>query len=87
MERNQSIDLIKIIAMIMVIGLHVNIGRLDNPIAFVISRTSGIAIPLFFMVSGFLLWGRKDNVKYSLKKIFNISLIPQHYSLTLFISA
>lgn len=72
MERNQSIDLIKIIAMIMVIGLHVNIGRLDNPIAFVISRTSGIAIPLFFMVSGFLLWGRKDNVKYSLKKIFNI---------------
>lgn len=72
MERNQSLDLIKIIAMIMVIGLHVNIGRLDNPIAFVISRTSGIAIPLFFMVSGFLLWGRKVNVKYSLKKIFNI---------------
>lgn len=56
----------------MVIGLHVNIGRLDNPIAFIISRTSGIAIPLFFMVSGYLLWGRKVNVKYSIKKIFNI---------------
>lgn len=71
-NRDQSIDLIKIIAMFMVMSLHTCIGRLDNPIAFVMSRISGIAIPLFFMVSGFLLWDKKVDYKYSIRKIFNI---------------
>ena len=72
MERNQSIDLVKIVAMFGVISLHCCLGRLDNPIAFVMSRLSGISIPLFFMVSGYLLVGKDGNYKYTLRKIFGI---------------
>ena len=71
-KRNKSIDLIKVIAMMMVMALHTCLGRLDNPVAFVLSRTSGIAIPLFFMVSGFLLWGKTTNYGYSIHKIGKI---------------
>lgn len=58
--RNQSIDLIKIMAMCLVICLHTTHQYLTsgiNDIIFVLYNTSAIAIPLFFMVSGFLLIG------------------------------
>lgn len=76
-ERIQSVDLIKIIAMICVMGLH-SAGAFvshdnDNFWGNVVGRISVCAIPLFFMVSGYLLIGR-DNVsyQYSLKKIISI---------------
>jgi len=54
MERNQSIDLIKIIAMIMVVGFHVQCG--DGVESSDLLRlqygVEMIAIPLFFMVGG-----------------------------------
>lgn len=59
-------------AMLGVICLHCCIGRLDNPIAFVMSRLSGISIPLFFMVSGYLLVEKDGSYNYSLKKILGI---------------
>lgn len=71
-SRNLSIDLIKIVAMLGVISLHCNMDRLDNPIAFVLSRMAGISIPLFFMVSGYLLINKKGGFLYSLKKIAGI---------------
>ena len=70
--RNLSIDLIKIIAMLGVISLHCNMDRLDNMVAFVISRIAGISIPLFFMVSGYLLLEKGGDWRYSLRKIFGI---------------
>lgn len=70
--RNLSIDLIKIIAMLGVISLHCNMDRLDNMVAFVISRIAGISIPLFFMVSGYLLLEKGGDWRYSFKKIFGI---------------
>lgn len=70
--RNLSIDLIKIVAMFGVISLHCNMERLDNHVAFVISRVSGISIPLFFMVSGYLLNKKECNWSYSMKKIVGI---------------
>lgn len=71
-SRNLSIDLIKIVAMFGVISLHCNMDRLDNPVAFIISRIAGISIPLFFMVSGYLLINKKGGFIYSLKKIGGI---------------
>ena len=70
--RNLSIDLIKIIAMLGVISLHCNMDRLDNMIAFALSRIAGISIPLFFMVSGYLLLEKGGDWRYSYKKILGI---------------
>lgn len=70
--RNQSIDAIKVIAMIGVLSLHCNLGKLDNPVAFVLSRMAGVSIPLFFMVSGYLLINKQTEFHYAIKKIVGI---------------
>jgi surface polysaccharide O-acyltransferase-like enzyme len=70
--RDLTIDLIKIIAMLGVISLHCNMDRLDNMVAFVISRIAGISIPLFFMVSGYLLLEKGGDWRYSFRKILGI---------------
>ena len=75
-SRNLNIDLIKIIAMIGVVCLHstfpFTVG--DAPyVAQFLYRTAVISIPLFFMVSGYLLLGRESaSYSYSLTKIFKI---------------
>ena len=75
-ERNLNLDLIKILAMVFVVGLHTNtrfyIGNIDVN-NFYILTICGSAIPLFFTVSGFLLLGRENiDWKYSIKKIWGI---------------
>ena len=77
MPRNYSIDLIKIIAMYMVILLHVGVCRNLHafrylPATFTIA---GIAIPMFSMVSGYLLSSKASNeitFSYCIKKIWGI---------------
>ena len=72
-KRNLSVDLIKIFAMFGVMSLHTNMGRLDTyPTAFILSRIAGISIPLFFMVSGYLMLDRETNFRYSISKIIRI---------------
>ncbi len=71
--RIQSIDLTKIIAMICVMGLHCAGAFVshdyDNLWGNIVGRISVCAIPLFFMVSGYLLLGRpQSDFRYSLKK-------------------
>lgn len=75
-ERNLNIDLIKIIAMVFVIGLH-SIAKYTidgfNINYYYKHAICGTAIPLFFIVSGYLLLGRKNiEWNYSLKKIWGI---------------
>lgn len=74
--RNQSIDLIKIVAMVLVVALHTTRAAVcpDYPdISFVFYNLGVVAIPLFFMVSGYLLVGHpKATYKYSQRKILNI---------------
>lgn len=75
-ERNLSLDFIKIIAMVFVVGLHTgttfSIGNI-NINRYYILTICGTAIPLFFTVSGYLLLGRKNiNLRYSAKKIWGI---------------
>lgn len=73
-ERNYSIDLVKVIAMLGVIGLHSFGHYMDNSqIADVLYRTSGVSIPLFFVVSGYLMASKENvNWNYTLKKIVGI---------------
>lgn len=77
-SRNLNIDFIKSLAMLFVVGLHsffaYDLDANDNlPLHVFRQMVFGLAIPLFFMVSGYLLLGRTNaNFKYSLKKITNI---------------
>ena len=74
MQRNLSIDLVKVIAMFMVMALHVFLCHIVQP-SLVYSWNLGlasIAIPLFFMVSGFLLSGKEGSIGYSWRKIKGI---------------
>ena len=75
MKRNLSIDLVKVIAMFMVLALHIVIFKGKIPLSIFRSWNSGlatIAIPLFFMVSGYLLSRKPFDYHYSFKKIKSI---------------
>ena len=75
-ERIQSIDLVKIIAMLMVLMLHVNVirGWCGYETIAVFFALPGIAIPLFFMVSGYLLADKSVEWKYRRRKIWGCKL-------------
>lgn len=82
-QRNLNIDLIKILAVISVIGIHF-MGKTgfyehayDSPLIFVASLTYSIlttCVPLFLIASGFLMKSKSYNKKYflSLLKIIGI---------------
>lgn len=72
MARNLSIDLVKIIAMLMVIHIRVTGVVSESLLSLCNDAYSGIAIPLFFMVSGYLLSAKNLTPKYSVKKIKGI---------------
>lgn len=72
--RDQTIDLIKIISMFGVLALHVFIGKKDFPLALLLDNNIPIiAMPLFLMVSGYLI-SKKDNITplYITKKVIGI---------------
>lgn len=73
--RNNSLDFIKIVAMFMVLMLHTGVCRsgVGYPHIPYIYTIAGIAIPLFFMVSGFLFsYKNTIDYTYSIKKIIGI---------------
>lgn len=72
MERDYNIDFIKCIACIMVIGLH-TIYSSTMPVYNILWYLCGLSVPLFFMVTGYLIIGSsKINYLYIQKKIFHI---------------
>lgn len=72
-QRNISIDLIKILAMFAVIGLHTFKASYGWRTANILYESCVIAIPLFFMVSGYLLLGRTNiDYRYAFRKIGGI---------------
>ena len=73
-ERNLSIDLIKIIAMILVVLFHLAnyLWTPDHAFLNFIGKTCGVAVPLFFMVSGYLMAGKEVSWSYCFHKILNI---------------
>ena len=75
-DRNLSIDLIKIIAMFGVMCLHTTYSyKIPGQFCFadLLYESAVVSIPLFFMVSGYLLIGREMvDYKYSFRKIIGI---------------
>lgn len=74
MKRNLSIDLVKVIAMFMVMAIHIHRTGIATGswILKCNSAVTVIAIPLFFMVSGYLLSGKQLSLDYSKRKIKGI---------------
>ena len=77
-ERKGWIDFCKITAMFLVIILHtVCNGIKDNQknLSILIYYFGTFAIPLFFMVNGYLQLNKIKDYKYAMKKIFKIFLV------------
>lgn len=73
-KRLLSIDLIKVVAMCAVMCLHTQYAYSGaSPLAHFLYISAVVAIPLFFMTSGWLLLGRSDtDCKYAVRKICGI---------------
>ena len=76
MERSSNIDLIKICACLGVCTLHFYIREMEEfghfRADFILFYIATIAIPLFFMVNGYLLLSKSRGSAYYLKRIANI---------------
>lgn len=74
--RNQSLDLLKIIAMIGVIALHSSKAYIVSgqfSMSDIIYNFGMVSMPMFFMVSGYLLLNRENiTYAYAIKKIWGI---------------
>lgn len=85
-ERIIWIDVIKIIACIMVIILHTitnGLSQNNYQRGLWVYYIGTFAIPLFFMVNGYLMLGKEKYAqynKYLLKKIFNILVVVFFWS-------
>lgn len=72
-KRNLSIDLIKVLAMFSVLALHSFGASMEWRLANIFYESAVIGIPLFFMVSGYLLIGKQTvDIIYVFNKIYNI---------------
>ena len=73
-KRNLSLDLIKIAAMVGVMTLHVtvNFENYNDWLSRYAFSIAGLSMPLFFMVSGYLMIGRDVSFKYLATKTFKI---------------
>ena len=75
-QRNTSVDAIKVIAMTMVLLLHTGVSSasfIDNSNSRdVVYAICCIAVPLFFMASGYLMQTREVSLAYVKKKVFGI---------------
>lgn len=76
MNRDISLDAIKLVACVFVCTLHtMGMFMSESPdfhLSYLLFYMSGIAVPLFFIVNGFLLAPKGGGIKYYYKKIFNI---------------
>ena len=76
MERNANIDLIKIVSIMGVCSLHFFLRFMWGDPSFrweyILFYASGMAIPLFFMVNGYLILSKNRVRSYYIKRIINI---------------
>lgn len=68
MERNISVDILKLVLSFMVVGLHTNFLRdLSFPVGYVLKNGFfRMAVPLFFIINGYYFY----NIFTENKKLF-----------------
>lgn len=83
-NREYTFDVLRVIAMIMVIIIHVSnlysryYGLISNSsylISLIFNTISRISVPIFFMISGALLLDRKFNKDKYLKRVFRFLIV------------
>ncbi len=83
-EREYSFDVLRVIAMIMVITIHVSnvytrsfnfIDTNSYLVSLIFNTISRVSVPIFFMISGALLLDRNFDFKKYRKRIFRIILL------------
>ena len=83
-EKNQNIELIRVISCIMVVFIHTanyfcrgfeQISMGEYTFSLAINAVSRVSVPCFFMISGSFLLSRQDTVKKSLKKALHFLLV------------
>ena len=83
-EREYSFDVLRVIAMIMVIIIHVSnvytrsfnfIDTNSYLVSLIFNTISRVSVPIFFMISGALLLDRKFNFKKYKKRVLKILLL------------
>jgi surface polysaccharide O-acyltransferase-like enzyme len=84
-KRYAGLDVVKVFACFLVVTLHTCTRNTDVTFSSILYYSSVVAIPLFFMVNGYLLFGRTQKDKwYSYKKIFRILFMV--FILNIFVS-
>ena len=91
MKRNLSLDVLKILACFSVVVLHVAgiVVEVDSnyTLSHLLYYAVCIAVPIFFMVNGYLLLNKKEvKYKYIFKKIINIIIIIFSWNLLISIA-
>ena len=72
-KRNVNLDGLKLLACFAVIGLHVFTYNYNNTIITYIHYMCGYAVPIFFLVNGYLILNKKEvTYTYTAKKILKI---------------
>lgn len=86
LQRNVSLDFLKVLSCISIVILHI-FGRKPNVYNSIFYYVATFAIPIFFMVNGFLLI-KKERIdyKYILKKIVKIFIIIFSWNIILSIA-
>ncbi len=73
-DRNLAIDFLRILAIVAVVTIHTTTKILDmshfnilsTPVSFYLNQAARFAVPLFFLISGFVLeYNYKENFKYA----------------------
>ena len=86
-KRNPNLDLLKLLACMAVVGLHIFTFTYEEPLISYLHYASGYAVPVFFMVNGFLILNKKEvSYSYVSKKIIHIVFITGLWNLTIFVA-
>lgn len=76
LKRIQAIDLVKVLALSLVVAMHFQNARQEVGFEEInqtlVRPLTGVAMPLFFVVSGYLMCNHKGGARYGWKKIWNI---------------
>ena len=84
-KRNPNLDLLKLLACMAVVALHVFTFSYENVLISYLHYASGYAVPIFFMVNGYLILNKtRVDYPYVLKKILHIIIITGLWALLIF---
>ena len=74
------LDVVKVVMAIFVVAIHTQpeLCLQSDWARFLLSKLFNVAVPFFFVISGFLLWNKMDGLSLSVKLVGRVYLyLPQ----------